>query len=161
MLSRQPDKVNRSQWVKALSALPIERIITTGERLGRTWTIKDKSLPQSGLGMLKLRDGALHEPFYLGEFPIATAWLVITTDDGQTVEGAAQVMDDTIELAKMLALFDAILANQLNGWEQAIEMVNEGMEIIHAIKIKRHAMLTKTHVDFSLLDSMGDGDEDV
>ena len=90
----------RTSWVSALSALPTNELLSFTAELSIGWKIHPKSVPQSGLGMLKLKDGAFDEPFYLGEFPISSAWLEVTTPDGQLAEGAAQVMDVQVEVAE-------------------------------------------------------------
>lgn len=115
------------------------------------------SIPQSGLGMLKLKDSAFDEPFYLGEFPLATAWVEVQTPEGIIAEGAAQIMDDRIELAEALALCDAVLSARLPGWQQLAEMLEEGMSVLKAIRQERKQMLASTLVDFSLLDDVGSG----
>jgi alpha-D-ribose 1-methylphosphonate 5-triphosphate synthase subunit PhnG len=110
--------------------------------------------------MIQLNDSAFDEPFYLGEFPLASAWVEVRTADGQVAEGAAQIMDDRIELAETLALCDAVLSARLPGWEQLAELLQQGMEIIETTRQERKQMLASTQVDFSLLDDMGDDDAD-
>ena len=119
---------------------------------------RPKSLPQTGLGMLKLNDSAFNEPFYLGEFPLSSAWLEITTNEGQHAEGAAQVMDDNLELTEALALCDAILSARLPGWQRVAAFVDLGMQRRNTIQEERKRMLAHTKVDFSLLDDVGDDD---
>lgn len=150
---------DRSQWLRSLMSLPAEVVINAVKILTADWQIKPKALSQSGLGMMKLRDGAFHEPFYLGEIPVATAWLEILTPDGETCEGAAQIMDDSSSLAETLALCDAILANRLSGWEQIADLVDQGMAQIQEQTRIRKAMLDRSRVNFSLLDAAG-GEED-
>jgi len=132
----------------------IVRKITDG------WKILPVSLPQAGLGQLKLNDGAFHEPFYLGEFPVTKAHLTITLPDGKSVEGAAIMMSDDIEHVESLALCDAILTHELTGCDAIAELVIEGEALAQQETDKRHAMLAKTRVDFSLLDDAGGDDED-
>ena len=146
--------IDRTAWVSTLSALPTEQLLSLTAELSRDWIIRPKSIPQSGLGMLKLNDSAFEESFYLGEFPLASAWLEIQTSEGLTAEGAAQVMDDRIEVAEALALCDAVLSAQLHGWEQLNEMLEQGMKIREATNQDRKHMLASTRVDFSLLDDV-------
>jgi alpha-D-ribose 1-methylphosphonate 5-triphosphate synthase subunit PhnG len=102
--------------------------------------------------MLKLRDSAFEESFYLGEFPLASAWLEVQTPEGLVAEGAAKVMDDRVELAEALALCDAVLSAQLPGWEILNNMLQEGISIRETVKHERKHMLASTQVDFSLLE---------
>jgi len=146
----------RKNWVNALNAIPSIELISTIEELTEDWIVRPKSIPQSGLGMLKLNDSAFNEPFYLGEFPFASAWVEILTPQGLSAEGAAQVMDDRVEVAETLALCDAILSEQLPGWEQVSALVEKGMMIRKATDQERKQILACTQVDFSLLDDVGD-----
>jgi alpha-D-ribose 1-methylphosphonate 5-triphosphate synthase subunit PhnG len=128
------------------------------ETLSSDWQIRPKTLPQAGLGMLKMRDSALNDPFYLGEFPMASCSVTVTTGSGETVEGAVLVMDDRVERAEELALCDAVLAARLPGWQQLYELLQEGMARRAENSRERKAMLARTRVDFSLLDDVGGGD---
>ena len=148
--------IQRTEWISALKALPIDNLLALTTKLSEDWSLRPKSVPQSGLGMMKLKDSAFNEAFYLGEFPLASAWLEITTPDGQKAEGAAQVMDDRVELAEALALCDAVLSSQLPGWEQVYNLVEHGVAINKKIQRERKMMLARTRVDFSLLDNVGD-----
>ena len=150
--------IDRTEWISALTQLPAKELLSFTETISKNWEVSAKAIPQSGLGMLKLEDSAFGEPFFLGEFPLSTAWIEIKTNDGKTAEGAAQVMDDRTEYAEALALIDAILSSQLPGWEQAENMVKQGIVKRNAIHTERKQMLAKTQVDFSLLDDVGDDD---
>lgn len=149
----------RSQWMRALSALEPEELTKQVDDVTRGWQISPKALPQSGLAMLKLQDSAYYEPFYLGEIPLATAWLEILTPDGRQAEGAALIMDDNLDFARALAVCDAILANRLPGFERIADLTIQGYGICHQEEQRRKTMLTRTRVDFSLLDDVGDDDE--
>jgi len=135
-------------------------------RISKNWIVRPVALPQAGLGLLKLQDGAFHESFYLGEFPLATAHIAVSTDVGgeavecNEVEGAASMMTDDGKLVEALALCDAVLTYQLDGWQEIQGLVMEGEAIEQRATIRRNAMLTKTRVKFSLLDDAGDKDED-
>lgn len=142
----------RSEWVCALKALPADEVISFASRLSADCMVRPKAMPQAGLGMLKLRESAFAQEFYLGEFPFASAWLEVTSQDGQVAEGAAQVMDDRQELAESLALCDAVLAGRLPGWEQVLTLIERGRAINVAAVRERKRMLACTQVDFSLLD---------
>ena len=150
--------INRTEWVRALNIHPAEKLLSVTAELSSNWTIRAKTLPQCGLGMLKLNDSAFEDAFYLGEFPLASAWLEIKTADGLVTEGAAQVMDDSVEIAEALALCDAVLSAPLPGWEKVARLLDEGMEMIQLTNLERKQMLASTQVNFSLLDDVGDDD---
>lgn len=150
----------RSQWIRALTAHPTEKVAAVINLVTETWRIIPKTVPQSGLAILKLQDGAFHEPFYLGEIPLATAWVRVITSEGMKAEGAAQVVADSTTLAETLALCDAILAYRLSGWRKIADLVRSGLKIRTDQDEVRKAMLAKTQVDFSLLNAVGGDDED-
>lgn len=149
-------EIEREEWLSALSLISDAAISEAIDRLPADWVIKPRALPQAGLGLLKLRDSALGEPFYLGEFPLSSCWLSITTQEGLTAEGAALIMDNHIERAEQLAICDAVLAARLPGWEAFAALVSQGLERKRAIANERKAILARTRVDFSLLDEAGD-----
>jgi len=139
-------------------ALPGNELLSFTRRLSEGWTLRPKSVPQSGLGMLKIKESAFDEPFYLGEFPVTSAWLAVTTPDGQSAEGAAQVMDDRVELAEALALCDAVLSGHLPGWQDVVSLLERGQALRQTTNNERKLILARTQVDFSLLDDAGDND---
>lgn len=141
----------RSQWPKALMALPSDQVIKRVDELSTNLKIVNKTLPQSGLGLLKMQDSAFHEPYYLGEIPLSSAWVTVETEQGAKVQGAAQIMDNNIELAQSIAISDAILSAQLEGHDTLESLVHQGMALCKKQDKIRNAMLLKTAVDFSLL----------
>ncbi|AJF07115.1 phosphonate C-P lyase system protein PhnG [Geoalkalibacter subterraneus] len=147
--------IERSQWCSVLQALPEEQILSLTKKMMSSWRVWPKVIPQAGLGMLKLNDSALCEPFYLGEFPLATAWIEVETAEGTLAEGAAQIMSDRTELVEALALCDAVLAARLPGWEQVAQLLAEGAAIRARMAAERKQILCRTQVDFSLLDEAG------
>jgi alpha-D-ribose 1-methylphosphonate 5-triphosphate synthase subunit PhnG len=148
--------IERNQWIVSLNEVGQDKLLAVTSELSQNLKIRPKAVSQSGLGMLKLEDSAYGEPFYLGEIPFSSAWLEIETEDGVIAEGAAQIMDDQIEVVEAMAICDAILANQLMGWEQILEMVDEGAKKREDISRERKTMLASTQVDFSLLDEVED-----
>jgi alpha-D-ribose 1-methylphosphonate 5-triphosphate synthase subunit PhnG len=144
--------IERSQWCSILQALPEAQILSLAKEMMSAWRVRPKVIPQAGLGMLKLNDSALGEPFYLGEFPLASAWIEVETAEGTLAEGAAQIMSDRSELAEALALCDAVLANHLPGWEQVAQLLAEGAALRARLAAERKQILSRTQVDFALLD---------
>lgn len=154
MLERLP----REEWCAALRLAPQDELQRLLDAISKDWRIVPKALPQAGLGMLKLRDSAFNEPFYLGEFPLATCWIGVVTADGREVEGAALTMDDEVQQAERLALCDAVLSARLPGWQSLEVLLAQGWRKRRLIAQERKAMLARTRVDFSLLDDVGDDD---
>lgn len=155
-------KVNineRKNWIRLLMAVDTKQVQQLAEQITTDWELHYKALPQSGLGMLKLRDGALQEPFYLGEIPVASAWVELTLPNGDKAEGAAQVMDDDKDLAEALAVCDAVLANRLVGHELLTTLLQQGAKKLESEQHNRKQMLKRTHVDFSLLGAEENDDE--
>lgn len=150
----------RSANLEALMQVEKDRLKSVVKTITGDWQIQPVALPQAGLGLLKLQDGAFHESFYLGEFPVATAHLSVMLDSGESVEGAAVMMSDDIAQVEALALCDAILSHQLAGFEAIRQLLTEGQTNLQQKARKRHAMLGKTRVDFSLLADAGDQNED-
>jgi alpha-D-ribose 1-methylphosphonate 5-triphosphate synthase subunit PhnG len=149
----------RSCWASALSALPANEIKAAADQIARHHEIQDVSLPQAGLGLLQLRDGAFHEPFYLGEVPVARAHVLVRGQDGTEASGGAVLLDDRTRLVRSLAILDAVLAARLPGWETAAALVERGVALRGEAAAQRNAILARTRVDFSLL-GQADGKED-
>ncbi len=148
-----------TQWIRELTSLPEQQVIELASRLSQGWEITPKSLPQSGLGMLKLKDGAFHDAFYLGEFPISSAHISITTSQGQCAEGAASLISDKLPLVEALAVCDAILRYQLDGMDELMQAIAQGRAEKEKEERIRQSMLIRTRVDFSLLSSTDEDDE--
>lgn len=145
---------------RALMALSPSRIKTTASAISADWDITPVSLSESGLAMLQLRDGALEERFNLGELPLSVAHLRIQPPGHRAVEGAAAIMSDDRDLVESMAILDAVYAHALPGAEQIQALLEEGHALLAEADRRRNAMLTRTQVDFSLLDSVEDADAD-
>ncbi len=140
-----------NQWLRALTAHSPKIVIQLAAQLTEGWEISYETIPQTGLSLLQLQDSVFHEPYYLGEIPLSTAWVKLKIGNGQNYEGAAQVMSDVPNLATSLAICDAIFMNQLEGWREVAYLIERGRVIRQEEDNLRGAMLTKTKVDFSLL----------
>jgi alpha-D-ribose 1-methylphosphonate 5-triphosphate synthase subunit PhnG len=145
---------SRENWPSALSAISKEKLKHTVEEICRNWEINPKTLPQSGLGLLQLKESALSENFFLGEFPVSSAYITISLPNGDRIEGASIIMSDDPELAEYLAIIDAVLSAKLPGYEQIYELIQEGLRIRKQQQKVRNAMLASTKVDFSLLNAV-------
>ncbi|MGD8784865.1 MAG: phosphonate C-P lyase system protein PhnG [Thioalkalispiraceae bacterium] len=150
--------IARNDLVRSLLAIPLKELTSVVNDLKQAFEVRPVSLSTSGLGMLKLKDSAFHEPFYLGEFPLVSAWLEVKSKTGETVQGAAYVMDDQKELAEMLALCDAVHSARLPGYENVEQLALKGMSAIEKRHHERKQILAHTKVEFSLLDEVEDED---
>ena len=138
---------------------PLEEVEALALRLTKDCIVTYPVLPQAGLAMLQLEEGALGTAFYLGEFPLAKCEVSLQLADGRQVTGAAQIMDDRVEFAQALAVLDAILAHQLLGCDEAQVLLSAGMKKIADDEAIRQRMLAQTRVDFSML-SVAQGEDD-
>lgn len=151
--------VPRGHWPRALMALQRERVAEAIGRISGNFEVRLIKRPEAGLGLLKFKESALNESFYLGEFPVATSSVELTLSDGEAVRGAAQVLDDDADYATLLAIADAVLANELTGSDELMGLVALGEEVLAREQSIRQAMLARTKVDFSLL-SMAEGEDE-
>lgn len=155
--------LERKDWIRALTAHPASALNALADELARDCDVKLKSLPQAGLGLLTLSDGAFHEPYYLGEFPLSSCSIELSMPDGRHAAGGAHVMADDADLARSLAILDAVLAARLPGWERVSAQIDAGAMARAEADRRRRAMLAATRVDFAMLNNSGneeDGDED-
>jgi alpha-D-ribose 1-methylphosphonate 5-triphosphate synthase subunit PhnG len=150
----------RTDWVRAWTAHAPKQVKQLAARLTAGWDTRVTRLPQAGLGLLTLADGAFNEPYYLGEFPLAACSVEIVAPDGARAEGGAQVMSDDADLARALAILDALMAARLAGCDQAAALLKSGARLRAQQDSRRRAMLAATKVDFALLSAAEDGDED-
>jgi alpha-D-ribose 1-methylphosphonate 5-triphosphate synthase subunit PhnG len=152
--------IPRKDWPGALCALHANEVKATVATLLQNIKVRDVALPQAGLGLLGLRDGAFREAFFLGEIPVARAEVVVHAATGDEVRGGALVVDDRAQLARSIAILDAVMAGKLPGWEQAAALVQQGIEIRKQKDSERKRLLAATRVDFSLLGQEDDEDEE-
>ncbi|OGI43972.1 MAG: phosphonate C-P lyase system protein PhnG [Candidatus Muproteobacteria bacterium RBG_16_64_11] len=159
-MDKDSQNIARSDWACVLAALPAGEIKAAADAIARTHEVHDVSLPQAGLGLLTLRDGAFHEPFYLGEVPVARAHVVVRTHDGHEASGGAVLIDDRARLARALAILDATLAARLPGWEAAAALVERGVAVRAQRDAQRLRILDRTRVDFALLGQTEEEEDD-
>lgn len=149
----------RRDWPRLFSALPPQTVMEAARELTERCRVDDRALPQSGLALLQLRDGALAEPYFIGEIPLSRAHVTVVDDKGEKGEGAAQILDDRASLARAMAILDAVLANKLNGSENIEILLEEGATHLLRDEASRSVILKRTRVDFSLLDATGEDNE--
>lgn len=152
---------HRQEWLPALAVLDLEELAQAVDPLLSHYEIEHQALPEDGLGLLKVRDGAFGQPFYLGEFPVASAHVVLRNGRGEGYAGAAHYLGDSADKAIRLAVCDAVLAHDLPGAVIVQALARTGLNRLRARQRRRSAMLEKTRVDFDLLASTkGGGDVD-
>jgi len=152
-------QIKRHDWPRALATQSTKQLTAVLNEMTARWTITPVQLPQTGLGMLQLRDSAFNDPYFLGEIPLASAWINLRTEADKEYQGAAQLMDDDQEKIEALAVCDAILAYQLPGWLAIYQLVEIGMVALTQEQQLRKAMLAKTRVDFALLNATEQDDD--
>lgn len=152
--------IPRGDWLRCWSMLDAGEIEATVASLGDGWQIKDLRKPRSGLALMQLRDGALGDCFYPGEIPWSRAHVSIKDPDGKCGEGAADCMDDRATHVRNLAIFDGVLGNRLSCWERVSALLDKGHQQWLSRQGQRDALLEKTRVEFSRLDTTDAEDED-
>lgn len=143
--------IARKDWPAALCALPAGEVKETVATLLQNFDVSDVALPQAGLGLLNLRDGAFHESYFIGEIPVARADVIVRTRSGDEARGGAVIVDDRAQFARSIAILDAVMSARLAGWEQAAALVQRGVELRRLKQSERKQQLAATRVDFSLL----------
>lgn len=152
--------ISRNLWIFALSAVPESDLKSAAEQVRGHYAVHHCKLPEEGLGLLKMRDGALGDHFYLGEFPVASAHVELRDAHDRTFAGGAHVMHDSADYATDLAVCDAALAGELQGWQQIAQLVETGLRLREQQARRRKTMLVRTRVDFDLLSAARDANDD-
>lgn len=150
----------RKEWAAALCALPAAEVKHLANVLSGELEVRDVALPHAGLGLLKLRDGAFEESYFIGEVPVARAEVIVRSAAGDEARGGALIVDDRAQFARSVAILDAVLAGKLPGWMPAMELVRNGMQARRQKNSERKKQLAATRVDFSLLEQEDDEDEE-
>ena len=155
--SEAPD---RAQWLRLWSALPAAAVKALAADLAGQHRVEDLALPQSGLGLLPLSDSALGDTYFIGEIPLAQAHVRVTTTQGQSIEGAAILVDDRAGVARSMAILDAVLAARMPGCEAALRLLTQGATAVAEQGRQRRALLAATRVDFALLGTNEEDDDE-
>jgi alpha-D-ribose 1-methylphosphonate 5-triphosphate synthase subunit PhnG len=151
--------MTREQWLPALACLSTVKLRNAVLPILENYDLEHQALPEDGLGLLQVQDGSWGQAFYLGEFPLASAHIILKTPQGREFSGAAQYLGDRKEKAVSMAVCDAVLANNLPEKQSVWELVSAGKKKREAIKRQRQAMISRTRVDFDLL-STDQGEHD-
>lgn len=155
------DILDRGHWPVLLMAVPAPQVHALVAALETGLLIEDRQLPQSGLGLLTLRDSALGDQYFPGEIPLARAMVRVSASNGASADGAALILDDRAGLARSIAVLDAVLSARLEGHHLAQPLLQAGARVLAAQRAERKAMLAATKVNFSLVSNgeEDDGDE--
>ncbi|WP_124949152.1 phosphonate C-P lyase system protein PhnG [Sulfuriferula thiophila] len=152
--------IPRNKWPSALCSLPASEVRYLADVLSGELEVRDVALPHAGLGLLNMREGAFQESYFIGEIPVARAEVVIRDMAGNEVRGGALIVDDRVQLARAIAILDAVIAGKLPGWVNAMTLVQQGLEAHQQNETERKHLLAATRVDFSLLGQEDDEDEE-
>lgn len=152
--------IPRNKWPSALCSLPASEVRHLANVLSGELEVRDVALPHAGLGLLNMREGAFQESYFIGEIPVARAEVVVRDTAGDEVRGGALIVDDRAQLARAIAILDAVMAGKLPGWVNAMTLVQQGLEAHQQKQTERKSLLAATRVDFSLLGQEDDEDEE-
>lgn len=128
-----------------------ERVLDAAARWTQGLTVTPLLLPEAGLALMQWRDAVYHQRFFLGEVPMARAAVALIDERGRRIEGAAVVMADDAELARALAVLDALFVHRWPGAEAIEALVRLGAQARERVRAVRQACLKRTQVDFALL----------
>lgn len=149
--------IERRHLVACLVAAGREPVLNTAAQLTEGLTVTLLQPAESGLALMQWRDAVQHQPFFLGEVPMARAAVALFNHRGERAEGGAVVMADDAELAQALAVLDAVFAQRWPGAEAVDALALRGAKARDDVRAIRQAGLKRTRVDFALL---AEADED-
>jgi alpha-D-ribose 1-methylphosphonate 5-triphosphate synthase subunit PhnG len=150
-------KIERRHLVACLTAADREQVLHAAAQLAEGLTITPLQPAESGLALMQWQDAVMHQPFFLGEVPMARAAIALVNHRGERAEGGAVVMADDADLAHALALLDAVFAHRWPGVEVVEALARDGANARECLRAQRQAGLQRTRVDFALL---AEADED-
>ncbi|MFW5829387.1 MAG: phosphonate C-P lyase system protein PhnG, partial [Planctomycetota bacterium] len=91
--------IPREQWSRCLAVIASERLTAITRRLCQGFEIRHRQVPQSGLGMLRLREPSLGDAFNLGEFPLCVVAVDLIDAQSQLISGGCALMSDDLDQA--------------------------------------------------------------
>ncbi|MBI5255876.1 MAG: phosphonate C-P lyase system protein PhnG [Burkholderiales bacterium] len=149
--------IERRHLVACLSVAGREAVLRTATQLSEGLTVTPLQPAEAGLALMQWRDAVQHQPFFLGEVPMARAAVALVDHRGERAEGGAVVMADDAELAQALAVLDAVFAHRWPGADVVDALAARGAQAREELRTVRQAGLQRTRVDFALL---AEADED-
>lgn len=151
--------IERRHLGACLVAAGREPVLTTAAQLTEGLTVLPLQPAEAGLALMQWRDAVQHQPFFLGEVPMARAAVALVNHRGERAEGGAVVMADDAALAQALAVLDAVFATRWPGAEAVDALALRGAQAREDIRTRRQAGLKRTRVDFALLAEADEGAE--
>ena len=151
--------IERRHLVACLVASGREPVLNTAVQLTEGLTVTPLQPAESGLALMQWRDAVQHQPFFLGEVPMARAAVALVNHRGERAEGGAVVMADDAELAHALAVLDAVFAHRWPGAESVEALALRGAKVREDVRRIRQAGLQRTRVEFALLAEADDESE--
>jgi alpha-D-ribose 1-methylphosphonate 5-triphosphate synthase subunit PhnG len=143
--------IERRHLVACLVAVGREPLLNTAAQLTEGLTVTPLQPVESGLALMQWCDAVQHQPFFLGEVPMARAAVALVNHRGERAEGGAVVMADDSDLAHALAVLDAVFSQRWPGAEAVDALALRGAKAREDIRAVRQAGLKRTRVDFALL----------
>ncbi|TVR39652.1 MAG: phosphonate C-P lyase system protein PhnG [Planctomycetota bacterium] len=150
----------RSQWGRCLLLCDGAAVQRTAKALADRYVVAHHQRPQEGLTMLQMREPNRGEAFLLGELPTASAAVSLRDSNGNTIYGGVVLMHHDQDFAVAAAIIDAVVAAAWTGAEDAAQLITEGWQRLCHEDAIRGALLTRTTVDFALLEAADDDEED-
>jgi alpha-D-ribose 1-methylphosphonate 5-triphosphate synthase subunit PhnG len=151
--------IERRHLVACLVAAGREPVLSTATQVTEGLTVTPLQPAESGLALMQWRDAVQHQPFFLGEVPMARAAVALVNHRGERAEGGAVVMADDAELAQALAALDAVFAQRWPGAGAVDALAQRGAQARDRVRAVRQAGLKRTRVDFALLAEADDESE--
>lgn len=152
-------KIERRHLVACLVAADRAQVLHAAAQLAEGLTLTPLQPAESGLALMQWQDAVMHQPFFLGEVPMARAAVALVNHRGERAEGGAVVMADDAELAHALAVLDAVFAQRWPGVDVVEALARSGAKARDAVRARRQAGLQRTRVDFALLAEADDEPE--
>lgn len=149
-------RIERRELAACLAAADRDQVLSAAAQLAEGLTVTPLQPAESGLALMQWRDAVMHQPFFLGEVPMARAAVALVDHRGERAEGGAVVMADDAELAQALALLDAVFAHGWPGAGTVEALAGAGAKARERVRAQRQAGLQRTRVDFSLLAQVGE-----
>ncbi|MGG7178195.1 phosphonate C-P lyase system protein PhnG [Clostridium paraputrificum] len=139
--------MNRRKRTEILIKSDEKLAMQLANEIRNKYKVKEIEDSNHGLVMIKIRETAKRELFYLGEVLVSEAKIYI---DGAL--GIGIVAGDREELASNLAVIDAAYKRGLQEVETWEEVLLEAEEKIKYIESMEEAKILETKVDFSTMD---------
>jgi len=126
-------------------------VIACAERALSAFKAEDASPPECGFTLLPLQDGALGQRFFLGEVPVSVSHVSLKHKNGTICHGGAVIMRDDIELARSIAILEAVLSQCVEPMPEPAELLRQAIAVSSERDSAMQAAIDRTRVDFSIL----------